>query len=96
MVDSLASTVERLRLNDSQRLNKSVIDERIEEEENGIYNGYRPRKRIRHGKEDVKAELEREFLTPSPTFSPDWLNRLQKLVLLFFFFFFFFCFFFWR
>ena len=81
MAESLASTLERLRLKE-QHLDRSAFDARIEEEENEIYDKVRPRKRIRSGMEDTKAELEREFLTPTPTFSPDWLNRLQKYVLL--------------
>ncbi|KAI9871999.1 MAG: hypothetical protein M1830_002179 [Pleopsidium flavum] len=37
----------------------------------------RPRKRARKSGNDVKKELEQDFLTPSPVFGPDWLNKLQ-------------------
>ena len=37
----------------------------------------RPRKRTRLSKESLKADLERDFLTPSTTFSTAWLNKLQ-------------------
>lgn len=76
-MDSLTSTLAQLKL-DVQGLSGSAFDARIVEEENGTYENHRPRKRTRHGTEDLKAELEREFLTPSPRFSPDWLNRLQR------------------
>lgn len=77
MVDSLAATLSQLRL-DVQHLSGPAFDARIAEEENDTFENHRPRKRSRHDKEDLKADLEREFLTPSPTFSPDWLNRLQR------------------
>ncbi|KAK3070092.1 Antiviral helicase ski2 [Teratosphaeriaceae sp. CCFEE 6253] len=38
----------------------------------------RPRKRIRKSREDIKAQLEQDFLTPSMVFSPAWLDRLQQ------------------
>ncbi|KAL9107716.1 MAG: hypothetical protein Q9227_007431 [Pyrenula ochraceoflavens] len=38
----------------------------------------RPRKRTRQSDSDLKAELEKEFLTPPTKFSEPWLNRLQQ------------------
>ncbi|WEW59028.1 Antiviral helicase ski2 [Emydomyces testavorans] len=38
----------------------------------------KPRKREVQSSEDLKRELEEEFLTPSPRFSTEWLNRLQQ------------------
>ena len=38
----------------------------------------RPPKRRRKTKELIKKELEDEFLTPSRSFSPQWLNQLQQ------------------
>jgi len=38
----------------------------------------KPRKRVRKSPEEIKAKLEKDFLTPSKTFSPSWLNRLQQ------------------
>lgn len=79
MVDSLASSLAQLRLN-TDRIDAATFDARIAEEEMGTGEGLRPRKRARQNVDDLKSELERDFLTPSPRFSPDWLNRLQRLV----------------
>ncbi|KAI1258939.1 DSHCT domain-containing protein [Xylariaceae sp. FL1019] len=38
----------------------------------------RPRKRVKQDPADLKAELEKKYLTPSPKFSTEWLNRLQQ------------------
>ncbi|KAL1967021.1 hypothetical protein VTN77DRAFT_3545 [Rasamsonia byssochlamydoides] len=77
MVDSLASSLAQLRLNADQ-VDATSFDARIAEEEAGTGEGLRPRKRARQNVDDLKSELERDFLTPSPRFSPDWLNRLQR------------------
>ncbi|KAI1086869.1 antiviral helicase [Rostrohypoxylon terebratum] len=37
-----------------------------------------PRKRLKQDPTALKAELEQKFLTPSNTFSTEWLNRLQQ------------------
>lgn len=38
----------------------------------------RPRKRPKPSREEIKRDLEREFLTPSTSFSTEWLNKLQQ------------------
>lgn len=38
----------------------------------------RPRKRVKQDPVELKAELEKKYLTPSNTFSTEWLNRLQQ------------------
>ncbi|KAI1111621.1 DSHCT domain-containing protein [Nemania sp. NC0429] len=38
----------------------------------------RPRKRVKQDPTELKAELEQKYLTPSKTFSTEWLNRLQQ------------------
>lgn len=38
----------------------------------------KPRKRVRKSPEEIKQKLEKDFLTPSTTFSPSWLDRLQQ------------------
>ncbi|KAF2167657.1 hypothetical protein M409DRAFT_21813 [Zasmidium cellare ATCC 36951] len=38
----------------------------------------KPRKRIRKSPDEVKAKLESDFLTPSTSFSAEWLDRLQQ------------------
>ena len=32
------------------------------------------------GSEQAKADLEKAFLTPTPCFSEEWLNKLQRCV----------------
>lgn len=39
-----------------------------------------PRQRVAQDSEELKAELERKYLTPSTAFSEPWLNRLQQYV----------------
>jgi antiviral helicase SKI2 len=41
----------------------------------------RPRKRVKPTDEEHCAQLEKEFLTPSTTFSTEWLNKLQQYAL---------------
>lgn len=79
MTDVLASELAQLRLS-SDALDASSYDARlIEEEKGGLIDSSRWRKKIRSlNDEDLKKELEDEFLTPSPRFSSNWLNRLQK------------------
>ncbi|KAI1177758.1 DSHCT domain-containing protein [Nemania sp. FL0916] len=38
----------------------------------------RPRKRVKQDPAELKAVLETKYLTPSNTFSTEWLNRLQQ------------------
>ncbi|KAI3327101.1 DSHCT domain-containing protein [Xylariaceae sp. AK1471] len=38
----------------------------------------RPRKRVKQDPTELKAELEKKYLTPSNKFSTEWLNRLQQ------------------
>lgn len=73
---ALTSSLERLRLH-AENLDSTVIDDLIEQENEAV-DSVRSRKRARQSADDLKAELENEFLTPSPRFSPEWLNRLQK------------------
>lgn len=68
MMNDLSSALERLTLA-SQKLDQNIDD---------ILDQEKPRKRIRKSPEEVKAKLEQEFLTPSTTFSPAWLDRLQQ------------------
>jgi antiviral helicase SKI2 len=78
-METLASTLAGLDL-DSQGLGGRAFDARIAEEENGAYGNRAPRRRTRPSAAELKRELENEFLTPSPRFSPEWLNRLQRYV----------------
>lgn len=75
-VDALTSSLELLRLR-ADNLDSTAIDDLIERE-NEAEDSVRSRQRARQSADELKAELEDEFLTPSPRFSPEWLNRLQK------------------
>ncbi|KAL2856557.1 armadillo-type protein [Aspergillus pseudoustus] len=76
-MEILASTLAGLDLN-SQALSGKAFEARITEEENGTYENRAPKRRTRPNATVLKQELEIEFLTPSPRFSPEWLNRLQR------------------
>lgn len=67
MDDSLASALDRLTLS-SEKVD-SVDD---------VLDQAKPRKRIRKSPEEVKSQLQKDFLTPSTIFSPAWLDRLQQ------------------
>lgn len=78
MVDVLSSRLAQLRLN-ADKLDAATYDTRLMEEEDGVTESFSSRKKARrYNEEELKKELENDFLTPSPKFSPDWLNRLQR------------------
>lgn len=76
-METLDSAMARLSLN-AKKADPAAIEARLVEEENGTFNDTRPRKQTRKSADDLLAELENEFLTPSSSFSPRWLNMLQK------------------
>lgn len=43
-----------------------------------ILDEQRPRKRAKQDPEELKKQLELDFLTPSTSFSTAWLNKLQQ------------------
>lgn len=65
----LKAAFQKLQLAASSFGSETTIDD--------ILDSSRPRKRVKKSKEVLKQELEAEFLTPSPKFSTQWLNRLQ-------------------
>jgi antiviral helicase SKI2 len=69
MVDNLVTALERLCV-DSAVLEDDWIDHILDEP--------RPRKRIKQDPEEIKRELEKKYLTPSRSFSTEWLNKLQQ------------------
>lgn len=79
MADQLAGTLAALDLND-QSLTGPAFDAQLAEEESGTHRNRGPRQRPVQSATHLKAELEDDFLTPSPRFSPEWLNRLQRYV----------------
>ena len=68
MADSASSALERLHLS----------SEELDDDIDNILDQAQPRKRIRRSPEEIKSQLEKDFLTPSTTFSPAWLDRLQS------------------
>jgi antiviral helicase SKI2 len=66
----LASALENLQLSAADTAD-DWIDNILEEQQ-------RPRKRIKQDPEELKRELEKKYLTPSKSFSPEWLNKLQQ------------------
>ncbi|TVY37961.1 putative ATP-dependent RNA helicase [Lachnellula subtilissima] len=69
MEDPLVSALERVHLGSSNEADNWIDD---------ILDLQRPRKRIKQDQEELKRELEEKFLTPSTSFSPEWLNKLQQ------------------
>lgn len=66
-----------------EELERLQLDCRSADEKNsgwldGLAGDQRPPKRQRKTKDDIIKELEHEFLTPSRSFSPRWLNQLQQ------------------
>lgn len=72
MADALISALERVHLesNTTDGTSDDWIDHILEEQ--------RPRKRVKQDKEALKRELEQKYLTPSTSFSTEWLNKLQQ------------------
>ena len=68
MADNLSSSLERL----------ALASENLEQDIDDILDQSKPRKRSRPSPDTIKAKLESDFLTPSNTFSPAWLDRLQQ------------------
>jgi antiviral helicase SKI2 len=66
----LASALENLQLN-ATGAGDEWIDQIIEEQR-------QPRKRIKQDQEELKRDLEKKYLTPSRSFSKEWLNKLQQ------------------
>ncbi|KAL3418917.1 ATP-dependent RNA helicase [Phlyctema vagabunda] len=72
MAESLVSALERVHVSNAAQdnLDDNWIDD--------ILNEQRPRKRVKQEPEDLKRELEEKYLTPSTSFSTEWLNKLQQ------------------
>ncbi|KAK5128632.1 hypothetical protein LTR08_003953 [Meristemomyces frigidus] len=56
----------------------SLAADKLDANIDDILDQAKPRKRIRKTPEEIKTKLERDFLTPSKSFSPEWLDRLQQ------------------
>ncbi|KAJ5233054.1 hypothetical protein N7468_006010 [Penicillium chermesinum] len=77
MADALASAMDQLDLN-SQHSDPLSVEACLLEEETGTFAPSQPRKQNYQAPEDLLKDLEDGLLTPSSTFSPRWLNQLQK------------------
>lgn len=69
MDGSLASALDELTLS-SSKIESAAVDD--------ILDQAKPRKRQRKSPDEVKTQLEQDFLTPSTKFSPAWLDKLQQ------------------
>jgi hypothetical protein len=69
MATDLAEALRGLRLDESD----VNIDDILFEQ--------RPRKKIKQNSAELKSQLEKSYLSPSTSFSPEWLNKLQQCVL---------------
>ncbi|KAI9704524.1 MAG: hypothetical protein M1820_005598 [Bogoriella megaspora] len=69
-MEELTKAIEELQLARSSLKNSARIDDVLDEQ--------RSRKRRRRTKDEVKAQLERDFLSPSTSFDAYWLNELQQ------------------
>ncbi|KAK8098800.1 uncharacterized protein PG998_012041 [Apiospora kogelbergensis] len=67
----LADILSELRLSAAE---SSLDDANVDD----LLHQRRPRKRVKPDPAAIKAQLERDFLTPSATFNTEWLNRLQQ------------------
>ncbi|KAJ4349708.1 Antiviral helicase ski2 [Didymosphaeria variabile] len=69
-MEGLTEQLEQLRVSADDVTDPDWVD--------SLANEQRPLKRQRKTKDDIKKELETEFLTPSRSFNSQWLNRLQQ------------------
>lgn len=66
MAEGLFAALDDLHLETQDDWIDSILDEQ------------RPTKRIKQNRDELQQELEQKYLTPSTTFSTEWLNRLQQ------------------
>ncbi|KFY12992.1 hypothetical protein V492_03549, partial [Pseudogymnoascus sp. VKM F-4246] len=71
MADSLAESLQKVHLS-------STATSRDDAWIDSILDQQGPRKRAKQDPKELKEELERKFLTPSTSFSTEWLNKLQQ------------------
>ncbi|EPE35389.1 P-loop containing nucleoside triphosphate hydrolase [Glarea lozoyensis ATCC 20868] len=72
MADSLVDSLERV------HLDSNPGDDTTDDWIDSILDSQRPRKRVKQDPEDLKRSLEEKYLTPSTSFSTEWLNKLQQ------------------
>ena len=72
MAESLISALERVHLAASS--SDGTADDWIDH----ILEQQLPRKRVKQDREELRRQLEKDYLTPSTSFSREWLNKLQQ------------------
>lgn len=72
MANTLANAMEKV------HLDSLALEDKDDNWIDNITQQQRPRKRVKQDPEELKRELEQKFLTPSNSFSIEWLNRLQQ------------------
>jgi antiviral helicase SKI2 len=72
MADSLISALQKA------QLSSDSIDSKADDWIDSVLEEQRPRKRIKQDREALKLHLEQKYLTPSASFSTEWLNKLQQ------------------
>jgi antiviral helicase SKI2 len=72
MSEELSEAVGKLQLQEQEKDDSHITNI------DGFLDSGRPRKKQRQSLNDLRNQLEQEFLTPSARFSPQWLNRLQQ------------------
>jgi antiviral helicase SKI2 len=72
MADSIISDLQKV------QLSSDSIDSKSDDWIDSVLEEQRPRKRIKQDKEALKLHLEQKYLTPSASFSTEWLNKLQQ------------------
>ncbi|KAK4620179.1 Putative ATP-dependent RNA helicase [Fulvia fulva] len=68
MADTLPQALQKL----------SLASQSVDDDIDDLLDQVKPRKRLRKSPDDVKKKLGADFLTPSTSFSPEWLDRLQQ------------------
>lgn len=72
MAEDLVASLEKL------NVAASSLDDKEDDWIDSILNEQRPRKRVKQDPAELRAHLEKKFLTPSASFSTAWLNKLQQ------------------
>ncbi|OBT63774.1 hypothetical protein VE03_06908 [Pseudogymnoascus sp. 23342-1-I1] len=71
MAEALAESLQKVHIS-------STAESRDDDWIDSILDQQGPRKRVKEDPSDLKKELDRKFLTPSTSFSTEWLNKLQQ------------------
>ena len=68
MADDLPAAIQSLTLS----------ADKFDDDIDAILDQAKPRKKVRRSPDEIKQKLQEDFLTPSTSFSPAWLDRLQQ------------------